>query len=109
MLYLASICDLKKQRNRDTISSTCHNFGSAESMFSRCSIVSRFWENVTRFSACWARFLDKLGRTLGRTHQLCHDLAKCDTILTVEDCYISVSLQSLKESLKREKHGLQRR
>ena len=31
------------------------------------------------------------------------------TILTVEDYYISVSLQILKESLKREKLGLQRR
>jgi len=64
---------------------------------------------VTRFSACWTRFQDKVGRTLGRTHQSCHDLATRDTILTVEDCYISVSLQILKESLKREKLGLQRR
>ena len=84
MLYLTSICDLKKQRNRDTISSTCHNFSSAESMFFGCSIVSRFWENVTRFSACWERFQDKVGLTLGRMHLSCHDLAKCDTILTVE-------------------------
>jgi len=76
MLYLTSICDLKKQRNRDTISSTCHNFSSAESMFFGCSIVSRFWENVTRFSACWERFQDKVGRTLGRMHQSCHDFAK---------------------------------
>jgi len=71
--------------------------------------VTRFWENVSRFSACWARVQDKVGCTLGRTHQTCHDLAKRDTILTVENCYISVSVQILKESLKREKLGLQRR
>jgi len=53
---------------------------------------------VTRFSACWARCEDKVGRTLGRTHQPCHDLAKRDTILTVADCYISVSLKILRES-----------
>jgi len=133
--------------------------------FFGCSIVTRFWENVSRFSACWARLQDKVSRTLNRTHQTCHDLAKrdtiltaedCyirhslaifwislididhreltksgvaiaspaadknsrlkvlylikrDTILTAEDCYINVSLQILKESLKREKLGLQRR
>jgi hypothetical protein len=44
--------------------------------------VTRFWENVTRFSACWARFQDKVGRTLGRTYQSWHDLDKRDTILT---------------------------
>jgi len=74
-------------------------FGSAESMFSGCSIVSQFWENVTRFSTCWARFQDKVGRTLRRTHQSCHDLDKHGTILSAEDCYISVSLHILKESL----------
>ncbi|RHN52957.1 hypothetical protein MtrunA17_Chr6g0486231 [Medicago truncatula] len=31
-----------------------------------------------------------------RMHQPCHDLAKRDTILTVEECIISVSLQILK-------------
>ena len=60
---------------------------------------------MTRFSACWARFQDKVGRTLSRTHQPCHDLAKRDTILTAADCYISVSLKILSESLKREKLG----
>jgi len=63
----------------------------------------------TRFLTCLARFQDKVGRTLGRTHQPCHDLANRDSILTVEDCYISVSLQILKESFEREKLGLQRR
>jgi len=63
--------------------------------FSECPIVTRFWGNVTRFSTCLARFQDKVGRTVGRTHQPCHDLAKRDTILTAEDCYISVSLQIL--------------
>ena len=67
--------------------------------------MTRFWENVTRFSACWASFEDKVGRTLGRTHQTCHDLGKRDTILTVAEYYLSVSLQILKESLKREKLG----
>ena len=109
MLFWLQMCGFEKQRNRDTISSTCHDFGYAESMFCWCIIVARFWENVTRFSACWARFQDKVGRTLGRTYQTCHDLDKRDTILTAEDCYISVSLQILKESLKREKLGLQRR
>ena len=71
-----------KVHNRDTIWQACHDFGSAESMFSGCSIVTRFWENVTRFSACWASFQDKVGRTLGRTHQTCHDLGNRDTILT---------------------------
>ena len=65
--------------------------------------MSRFWENVTRFSACWTCFQDKVGRTLGRTHQPCNDLAKCGTILTAEDCYISVSVQILRESFKRGK------
>ena len=51
---------------------------------------------MTRFSTCWARFQDKVGRTLGRMHQPCHNLAKRGTILTAEDCYISVSLQILK-------------
>ena len=50
---------------------------------------------MSRFSACWASFQDKVGCTLGRTHQPCHDLAKRGTILTAEDCYISVSLQIL--------------
>jgi len=70
--------------------------------------VTRFWENVTRFSACWARFEDKVGRTLGRTHQPCHDLAKRDTILTVSVYYLSVSAHFLKgkrERFKREKLG----
>jgi hypothetical protein len=58
--------------------------------------VTRSWENVTRFSACWARFEEKVGRTLGRTHQPCHTLAKRDTILTVAGYYLSVSLQILK-------------
>jgi len=53
--------------------------------------VTRFWKNVSRFSACWASFQDKVGRTLGRTHQTCHDLAKHDTILTVFVYYLSVS------------------
>jgi len=52
--------------------------------------MTRFWEIVTRFSTCWARFEDKVGRTLGRTHQLCHDLANRDTILTVFVYYLSV-------------------
>ncbi|RHN44262.1 hypothetical protein MtrunA17_Chr7g0217491 [Medicago truncatula] len=58
-------------------------FCNVESCFAGCPIV-------TRFSACWASFQDKIGRTLGRTHQTCHDLGKRDTILTAEDCYISV-------------------
>ena len=62
--------------------------------------MSRFWKNMTQFSTCWARFQDKVGRTLGRTHQPCHDLTKRDTTLTAEDCYVSVSLQILKESSK---------
>jgi len=45
--------------------------------------VTRFWKNVTQFSACCTRFEDKVGRTLGRTHQPCHDLPNRDTILTV--------------------------
>jgi len=53
---------------------------------------------VTRFSACWARFQDKVGRM----YQPCHDLANRDTILTVEDCYISVSLHILKKGFERE-------
>jgi len=60
--------------------------------FSRCSIVARFWEIVTRFSACWTRFENKVGRTLGRTHQSWHDLDNRDTILPVADWYISFSL-----------------
>jgi hypothetical protein len=59
--------------------------------FAGCPIVTRFRENVTRFSACWASFEDKVGRTLGRTHQTCHDLGKRDTILTVAEDYLSVS------------------
>jgi len=58
--------------------------------------MTRYWENVSRFSTCWARFQNKVGHTLGRTHQPCHDLANRDTILTDEDCYISVSLQILR-------------
>jgi hypothetical protein len=58
--------------------------------------VTRFLENATRFSACWARFEDKVGRTLGRTHQPCQDLAKRDTVLIVAGYYLSVSLQILK-------------
>jgi len=57
--------------------------------------VTRFWENVTHFSACWTRFKDKVGRT----HQLCHDLANRDAILTVSVYYLSVSLQFLRERL----------
>ena len=30
------ISDCEEQRNRDTIWQACHDFGSAESMFSRC-------------------------------------------------------------------------
>ena len=56
----------------------------------------QFWENVTRFSTCWERFQDKIGRTLDRTHQTCHDLAKRDTILTVSVHYLNVSFQFLK-------------
>jgi len=51
---------------------------------------------VTRFSTCLAHFQDKVGRTVGRAYQPCHDLANRDTFLTAEDCYISVSLQILK-------------
>jgi len=57
--------------------------------------VTRFRENVTHFSACWTRFKDKVGRT----HQLCHDLANRDAILTVSVYYLSVSLQFLRERL----------
>jgi len=85
--------DMKEQINRDTISSMCHDFGYAQSMFCWCIIVARFWKNMTRFSACWVRFQDKVGHTLGRTYQTCQDLDKRDTILFVVDCYISVSLQ----------------
>jgi len=63
---------------------------------------------VTRFSACWVRIQDKVGCNLGRTHQPCHDLAKRDTIWSAEDCYISVSLQILRE-LEERNLGLQRR
>ena len=65
--------------------------------------MTRFWENVTQFSACWTRFEDKVGRTLGRTHQPCHDLANRDTILTVSVYYLSVCLQILKVWLLKEK------
>jgi len=41
--------------------------------------------------------MDKVGRTLGCTHQPFHDLEKRDTILTVAGYYISVSLHILKE------------
>jgi len=75
--------------------------------------VTRFWENVTRFSACWTRFEGKVGRTLGRTHQPCHDLAKCDTILTVSVYYLSVSahfFEGGRERASREENlGNQRR
>jgi len=64
---MPSICDCDEQRNRDMIWQACHDFGSAESMFSECPIVTRFWENVSRFSACWASFQDKVGRTLSYT------------------------------------------
>ena len=82
-----------KKQNRDTIWQACHDFGRQWACFAGCPIVTRFWENVTRFLVCWARFQDKVGRTLGRMHQMCHDLAKRGTILTAEDCYISVSVQ----------------
>jgi len=87
--------------NRDTIWQACHDFGRQWACFAGCSIVTQFWENMTRFSACWARFQDKVGRT----HQTCHDLAKRGTILTAKDCYISVSVHIMKGSLKREKLG----
>jgi len=51
---------------------------------------------IVTLSACWESFQDKVGRTLDRTHQPCHDLAKRGTILTTKDYYISVSLQILK-------------
>ena len=60
---------------------------------------------MSGFSACWESFQDKVGRTLDRTHQSCHDLAKRDTILTVVEYYLSVLVQFLKVSLKREKLG----
>lgn len=41
--------------------------------------MTRFRENVTQFLACWTCFEDKVGRTLGHTHQPCHDLANRDT------------------------------
>jgi len=53
--------------------------------------VTRFWENVSRFSACWASFQDKVGCNLGRTHQPCHDFGNRDMILTVFVYYLSVS------------------
>jgi len=89
-------CEDRKTWNRDTICEACHDFAMPKACFAGCPIITRFWENVTPFLACWSRFQDKVGRTLGRTHQPCHDLEKYDTILTAEDCYISVSLQMLK-------------
>ena len=81
----------EKQGKHDTIWQACHDFLWQWACFSGCSIVTRFWKNVTRFSTWWVRFQDKVGRTLGRTHQPCHDLAKRDTILTVSVYYLSVS------------------
>ena len=84
-------------------------FSNVESMFCRVSNRDIILGKRSRFSACWARFQDKVGRTLGRMHQPCHDLEKHDKFFTAEDWYISVSVQFLKESWKREKLGLQRR
>jgi len=54
------------------------------------------------FLACWTRFEDKVGRTLGRTHQPWHDLANRDTFLSVSVYYLSVSLQILSRVFERE-------
>ena len=89
-------CEDRKTWNRDTICEACHDFAMPRTCFSGCPIVTRFWENVTRFSTCWERFQDKVDCTLGRTHQTCHDLAKRDTILTVSVYYLSVSAHFLK-------------
>jgi len=40
MLCMPSICDCEEHRNRDTIWQACHDFGSAESMFYECPIVT---------------------------------------------------------------------
>jgi hypothetical protein len=101
VVFLPQNCEVGKTWNRDTICEAYHNFAMPRACFAGCPIVTQFWENVTRFSACWERFQDKVGRTLGRTYQPCQDLANRDTFLTVEDCYISVSLQILKERFKR--------
>jgi len=82
MLFMPSNCEGEKVPNRDTIWMACHDFAMPWACFEGCPIMTWFRENVTRFSACWAHFEDKVGRTLGRTYQLCHDLAKRDTILS---------------------------
>jgi len=77
---MPSNCDCWKNHNRDMICEACHDFRGREHGFAGCPIVTRFWENVTRFSVCWVCFQDKVGRTLGRTQQPCHDLANRVTI-----------------------------
>jgi len=74
---MPSNCKVGKTWNRDTICEACHNFAMPRACFAGCPIVTRFWENLTRFLACWACFQDKVGRTLGRTHQSCHDFVSC--------------------------------
>jgi len=61
-------------------------FGSVESMFSKCPIV-------TRFSACWASFQDKVGRTLGRTHQTRHDFDSCRVLFKCSCADFEVEVQ----------------
>jgi len=101
MLQYDSKMEFGKEKNRDTICEAFHNFGRQWACFAGCPIVTWFWENVTRFLACWAHFEDKVGRTLGRTHLPCHDLVKRDTILTVSVYYLSVSAHFLKKKRER--------
>ena len=97
-----------KVKKRDTIWQPCHDFWGPNACLSWRENVTRFWENVTRFSACWARFQDKVGRTLGRTYQSWHDLDKRDTILTDLKHVISILWPILLGKLG-ESHGNQRR
>ena len=70
--------------------------------------MTRFWEIMTRFSTCWARFEDKIGRTLGRTFESRRDSSFRDTILTVFVYYLFKCFSSflkVRENFKRGKLG----
>jgi len=84
---MPSYCKVGKTWNRDTICEACHDFAMPRACFAGCPIVTRFWKNMTRFSAWWARFQDKVGRT----HQTCHAFGNRDTILSAAEYYLSVS------------------